>query len=199
MPSPPEKRERWGAAFFSSLRPPGDRRGSPAGRRRRATRSEKLALLFGAGVLVLTMVHHVYGALLYETPERYHAVYIASAALAVMVSADSLSRRRPSSVPGRAAWWTGWSVNGVVAVLLFGAIEGFYNHVLKVALYFGGLPEHHMRRLYSDALFEMPTDVIFELTGGLHAIPSVFAAVFLARSLVEGECEPCERTSTSGG
>ncbi len=198
MPRPTEEREQ-GAPSFSPLRPPGDHRPSPAGRRRRATSSEKLALLSGTGVLVLTMVHHVYGALLYETPERYHAVYIAGAALALMVSADWLSRRRPSSVLGRVAWWTGWSVNGVVAVLLFGAIEGFYNHVLKVALYFGGLPEHHMGRLYSDALFEMPNDVIFELTGGLHVIPSVFAAVFLAQTLVERGYHSCERTSTSGG
>lgn len=146
---------------------------------------ERRALLAGAGVLVLTGIHHVYGAILYETPERYHAVFIAAAALFVMLAGRALVRRRNGSPADRIGRWTAWSVNAVVSVLLFGAVEGFYNHVVKVALYFGGLPEARMRVLFRSDLHEMPNDLIFEATGVLQAVPAVLAGYYLVRALRE--------------
>jgi hypothetical protein len=142
---------------------------------------ERFAFLAGAAVLLLTSIHHVYGAIRYETPERYHAVVIAGAALALMVIFQAARRRIGSRLARRSAWWAGLSVNAVVAVLLFGAIEGFYNHVIKVAFHFGGMSEERLRWLYRDPLYELPNDVIFEVTGVLQVVPAAFAAYFLTR------------------
>lgn len=151
-----------------------------------AAGAERLALLGGTAVLLLTSVHHVYGAWRYDTPERYHAVVIAGVALTLMLVLHAVSTRVGSSFAARATWWAGWSVNAVVAVLLFGVVEGLYNHVLKVALYFGGMSEERLRWLYRDPLYELPNDLIFEMTGVLQVVPAAFAAYFLTMAVVRG-------------
>jgi hypothetical protein len=150
-----------------------------------AAGAERLALLGGAAVLLLTSVHHVYGALRYDTPERYHAVVIAGVALALMLGLHTVSTRSGSNLVGPMAWWAGWSVNAIVAVLLFGLVEGFYNHMVKVVLYFGGLSEERLRWLYRDPLYELPNDLIFELTGVLQVVPAALAAYFLVQVVME--------------
>jgi hypothetical protein len=152
--------------------------------------SERRALLAGTAVLALTSIHHVYGAVHYGTPERYHAVFIAAVALALILGPAAIARRRPASAAGRAAWWTSWGVNGIVSVLLFGAVEGFYNHVVKVVAYFGGASEERLRWLFRDPLYEMPNDAIFEVTGVLQVVPAAFAAYYLARAAAA----VCERS-----
>ena len=137
----------------------------------------------GLGVLALTIVHHVYGAIRYATPERYHAVFIALGALAVILGGFALYRRQPDARGGRFGWWLFWGASGLVPVFLFGVVEGFYNHVVKVALYLVGLPEESLRRLYPAPTYELPNDVIFELTGVLQVAPAVLAGVFLVRLL----------------
>src|SRR5215213_5479830 len=143
-------------------------------------RAERRAFLAGAAVLVLTSVHHAYGAVRYGTPWRYHAVLVGAAALAVMLGALAVSRARPASAAGRAAWWTFVGVNAAVCVLLFGGFEGLYNHVAKVALYLSGLPADRMRVLFPPPMYEMPNDAFFELTGILQVVPAGAAAYYLA-------------------
>jgi hypothetical protein len=159
--------------------------------------SDRPAYLAGIGVLFLTTLHHVYGAILYDTPERYHAVAIAAGAFLVMAGGRWSSRRWPRhpQVPRcgcprtferrRIGWWLSWGTNAGVCVLLFGAVEGFYNHVVKVTLYLAGLSEEALRVLYPDPTYELPNDVIFELTGVLQVVPAGVAAYYLIRVLRE--------------
>lgn len=147
-------------------------------------RDEARALAAGAAVLALTVGHHVYGAIHYATPERYHAVVIAMAALGVILGGFALSRRWPGARVRRGGWWVFWGGSALVPVLLFGVVEGFYNHVLKVALYLGGLREESLRRLYPAPTYELPNDLIFELTGVLQVVPAVLAGYFLVRLLL---------------
>ena len=142
-------------------------------------RRESWALAGGLGALALTVVHHVYGAIRYATPERYHAVFIALAALTVILAGFTLHRRQPNTRGGHFGWWLFWGASGLVPVLLFGLVEGFYNHVVKVALYLIGLPEESLRVLYPAPTYELPNDVFFELTGVLQVAPAVFAGYFL--------------------
>lgn len=144
-------------------------------------RASVRAFFAGAAVLALTTVHHVYGAIHYGTPERYHAVGIAGAALALMASGFILHRRGSGSGPSRAGFWLFWLTTGAVPVLLFGVVEGLYNHGVKVGLWAIEVPEASLRRLFPDPTYEMPNDVVFELTGILHVIPSAIAAIYLAR------------------
>jgi hypothetical protein len=143
--------------------------------------AERRALLAGSSVFALTSIHHVYGAIRYDTPERYHAVLVGAAALIVMLIALRVSRARPASATGRAAWWTFFGVNATVFVLLFGAFEGLYNHALKVALYLGGTPVAQLRVLFPAPMYEMPNDWFFEVTGILQLVPAAVTAYYLDR------------------
>ena len=143
--------------------------------------AERRALLAGSTVFALTSIHHVYGAIRYDTPERYHAAVLAAAAVIVMLGALSVSRASPTSVTGRAAWWTFVGLNATVFVVLFGAFEGLYNHALKDALYLAGTPVAQMRVLFPAPMYEMPNNWFFEVTGVLQVVPAAATAHYLNR------------------
>jgi hypothetical protein len=144
-------------------------------------RAERRAFLAGSSVFALTSIHHVYGAIRYDTPERYYAAVIAAVAVIMSLGALRISRARPTSAIGRAAWWAFLGVNATVFVLLFGAFEGLYNHALKDALYFGGAPLAQMRVLFPAPAYEMPNDWFFEVTGVLQMVPAAVTAYYLDR------------------
>jgi hypothetical protein len=59
------------------------------------------------------------------------------------------------------------------------AAEGGYNHVMKNALFFGGLPRSTLERLFPPPTYEMPTDLWFEGSGVLQFVIAVWAAYYL--------------------
>lgn len=140
------------------------------------------AVLWSFAVLALTSLHHVYGAIHYGTPWRYHAVQLAAIALVVILGADRIGRERPGRTAGRVAGQVARVVIWLVPVLLIGGYEGLYNHVAKTALYFAGLPEAWMATLFPPPTYEMPNDLLFETTGILQIVPAGLAA----RALVRG-------------
>lgn len=140
------------------------------------------ALVAAGAVLAMTSVHHVYGAIHYATPWRYHAVHVSGVVLVVLLGAYGLGRAKPGTSAGRAADWVLWGVTWLVPVLLIGGFEGLYNHVLKNALYWGGLPAGWMTSLFPPPTYEMPNDLIFEITGLLQVPPAAVAARALWRS-----------------
>lgn len=145
--------------------------------------SERGALVAAAALTVVTSIHHVYGAIRYETPARYHAAVIAVAALVAMVVARRLSLSRPGSVSGRTASWIFIAVSATVFLLLFGVAEGLYNHTVKNILYFAGTPMARMRALFPAPTYEMPNDLFFEVTGVLQVLPGATVAYYLRRLL----------------
>jgi hypothetical protein len=147
--------------------------------------AERRALAWGAAVGALTSVHHVYGAIVYDTIWRLHAVALSAAALLVMLAALAISRRFRELALGRVAWWLFWAVNAVVFGLGVGGFEGVYNHVLKNVLWLGGLPLPDLRVLFPAPTYEMPNDIFFEFTGVAQVIPAALAARWLAVLLAE--------------
>src|SRR6185369_2309496 len=143
-------------------------------------RAERRALLAGASSFVLTSVHHVYGALRYHTPWRYHAVALGALALLAMYVALWLSRRRSTTIAARVAWWTFWIVEALVFVVGLGLFEGAYNHVLKLVLYLAPLSPASFQALFPSPTYEVPNDAFFELSG----VAQVFPAAFAARQLL---------------
>jgi hypothetical protein len=139
------------------------------------------AVLWSSAVLALTSLHHVYGAIRYDTPWRYHAVQLAAVTLLVMLGADRVGRARSDATMGRIAERVLWSVSWLVPILLIGGFEGLYNHVVKDALYFAGLPDPWMTTLFPPPAYEMPNDLAFETTGILQVLPAALAARELAR------------------
>lgn len=139
------------------------------------------------GVLILTSVHHVYGAVIYDTPWRLHIVHIAIPVAAVIVAALWLGAARGNTTTGRVATWVGIAVILVFPVAMIGFMEGGYNHVLKNAVFFTG-GEEAMRTLFPQWLYEpgsveTPNDFVFEATGVAQFPLSVWTAVLAWRTV----------------
>lgn len=132
--------------------------------------------------LMLTTVHHVYGAYVYDTPWRLHAAHV-SALVAVAIAGSRLVLRRSrGNLTGRIAFGVFALLTLVVPVLLIGIFEGAYNHVLKNALYFAGASPALMGRLFPPPTYELPNDAFFEITGVLQVVPTALAAWYLYRA-----------------
>lgn len=146
-------------------------------------RPVSLPLAGAATVLILTTVHHVYGAERFQTPWRYHAAFVAIPALLVLVAARALCRRQPDSVPGRIAFGVFVLVSILVPIALIGLFEGGYNHVLKNILYFGGAAPENLTTLFPPPRYEMPSDLFFEVTGIAQFPAALWAIASLSRAL----------------
>jgi hypothetical protein len=134
-------------------------------------------------VLLLTSVHHVYGAVIYDTPWRLHAVYISAVAALVIAAVHALQRWFEGRQAGRVARWLLAAVIAAVPVAMIGAVEGAYNHVAKNALYFGGASLDTLHRLFPPPTYELPNDAVFEITGMLQVVPAAFATWYIVRML----------------
>jgi hypothetical protein len=116
---------------------------------------------------LLTTIHHLHGARIYDTPGRYHAVSLAVAALTVQAALLALAVADASRLAALAR--TGFSVLSVlVFAVLFGVIEGGITHVVAPLLAGG----------YSD---DEPFDLLFELTGVLQVAPAFAMTVLVFR------------------
>ena len=131
---------------------------------------------YAHATLLLTVVHHVYGAVRYATPFRAHGAAVALAVAGVLAALAWARRRAPGRPAGRVAGWAAALLVLVVPVLTVGAFEGVYNHVLKVALYLGGAPGGLLPILFPPPVYQPPDDVWFELTGVLQVVPAALAA-----------------------
>jgi hypothetical protein len=139
------------------------------------------AAWWGIAVLLLTTVHHVYGASVYRTPWRLHVAPVSAAAAAAMIGALRIIRRPAATGIARVAFWTFAGVTFLLPVVGIGLFEGGYNHVLKNALYFGGASPTLMRHLFPPPTYEMPNDAFFEVTGMMQAILGGFTGSALYR------------------
>jgi ubiquinone/menaquinone biosynthesis C-methylase UbiE len=135
------------------------------------------------GALLLTTIHHVYGAAIYNTPWRNHVAFISLPAAFFIAGALFASGKYHNTTFGRVALW---SAIAAVVVIPFGAIglfEGGYNHVVKNALYFSGASSTLMRRFFPPPAYEMPDDLFFELTGALQFFVALPAGYYAYRLL----------------
>lgn len=132
--------------------------------------------------LVLTSVHHAYGAMIYGTPWRLHILHIAvpaAVAIALLLFIGSARRGKPG---GRLATWAAVAIILAFPVATIGVFEGGFNHVLKNLIYFG-FGVDSARALFPPPTYEMPNDLVFELTGVAQFPLSILASVFALRLL----------------
>jgi hypothetical protein len=97
-------------------------------------------LLASASVLILTVLHHFYGAAIYGTPWRQHIAVIVLPVLLVLLLAYGAQRWHPLTLLSRAGMWLFIVLTLVVPIGLIGFFEGGYNHLVKNVLFFGGVP-----------------------------------------------------------
>jgi hypothetical protein len=136
---------------------------------------------FALAVLLLTSVHHAYGAYAYHTLWRLDAVFVSAFAAAAIISSRVVIQRNADETVREIAFWVFTAVVLVVPVALIGLFEGAYNHALKNALYFAGASVTLMDRLFPPPTYELPNDVFFEATGIMQAALGSITAWLLYR------------------
>ncbi len=133
------------------------------------------------GLLLLTSVHHAYGAYIYDTPWRLHIVPVSIAVAAVMRATSGVHRRYQTTVAGTIALWTLCATTLVFPFGMIGFFEGGYNHVLKNVLYLGGASPQLMQTMFPAPMYELPNSVFFELTGMAQLVPAIVGILHLFR------------------
>ena len=136
---------------------------------------------YSLAVLLLTSVHHAYGAYAYHTLWRLDAVVLSAFAAAAIVSSLVVIQRNTDATVQEIAFWVFAGVVLVVPVALIGLFEGAYNHALKNALYFAGASSTLMNRFFPPPTYELPNDVFFEATGVMQAVLGSITAWLLYR------------------
>lgn len=152
-------------------------------------RASTKTLLASVGVLALTVIHHVYGAAIYDAPFRQHVAFGILPVLLVLVLAYWLYRSRPHTSLGRVCLWLFMGLTLVVPIGVIGLFEGGYNHLLKNVLYFGGAPRSTLARLFPPPTYEMPDDFWFEVTGILQFLVALPAGYWLLKMWRERRME----------
>lgn len=140
---------------------------------------------YSLGILLLTSVHHAYGAYIYDSPWRLHVVGFAIGA-AVLIGGAANVYRRHTGFARTLAFWVLCAVTLAFAIALIGFFEGGYNHVLKDALYFVGAPRDVMQKLFPAPAYEMPSSVFFEVTGVAQLMLGILGARHLYRLVSRG-------------
>jgi len=130
-------------------------------------------------VLLLTTVHHVYGAYIYNTPWRHHVAIVSTVTAAILFASLHVLRTRTAGVAGKIAFRVFAVVTLVIPVVAIGIFEGGYNHALKDALYFTGASPGLMQQLFPPPTYEMPNDAFFEITGVLQLVPAATTGWYL--------------------
>lgn len=145
------------------------------------------AAVSAMAVLLLTIVHHGYGATIYDAAFRSHVVLVAIPLGILIGSLLYAGKRYATSRAARSCAWLAVALILLPLTVMLGLYEGGYNHLAKNVLFFAGGSPELMRTLYPGSLYEMPNDVAFEVTGVLQLPVAMIAgrdAIRLALRLI---------------
>ena len=152
---------------------------SAAGTRLSETQLAKRVLASSVAVFTLTSIHHSYGAYVYDTPWRLHAVMVSGAVTLLMAGLLRVSQFSGAPRRANAATYAFVVMGSLVMFVGFGMFEGGYNHLVKDILYFSNVSPELMRQLYPAGRYELPNDSFFEITGVLQILPGAFTGSYL--------------------
>jgi hypothetical protein len=136
--------------------------------------------LYSNLLMILTSLHHVYGAIIYNTPWRNHVLLVSIPVMVITVLLKNyLSKNQFTAKSFR--FWLLWIIILIPSLALIGMFEGVYNHIIKNIMFFGGASGALLMQLFPPPKYEMPDDFIFELTGILQGILVVPVALYLVQ------------------
>jgi hypothetical protein len=133
---------------------------------------------YSNALMMLTGIHHIYGAWVYHTPWRLHVLALS---IPVLVINWFLVRGAVS----RFKFYMFCLVNFVISVILIGLYEGMFNHLMKNLLYFSGLDKATLLQLFPPPTYVMPNDFWFELTGiaqALITVPLIYFSIKMVKA-----------------
>ena len=120
--------------------------------------------LYGTSLMIMTSLHHMYGAFHYDTPWRLHMLFFSLP----VVLLNWLAIKWPSR--SRLLYPAFCLANFILSIWFVGLYEGVYNHLAKNLLFFSGINAQIMASLFPPPMYEMPNDFFFEFTGILQAL-----------------------------
>ena len=136
--------------------------------------------LYSNALMIVTSIHHVYGAVVYNTPWRLHILMVSIPVLifTLVVSHFLIKREFPGKNLLLLFFWT---IILIFSVVLIGGYEGVYNHALKNVFFFSETSETILDKMFPSSMYVMPDDFLFELTGVLQAVIFVPLLVQMAQ------------------
>ena len=134
---------------------------------------------YGNVLMMVTSIHHVYGAYVYDTPWRLHVL-----AFSIPIIAFNwyVSKKYKAN---KTIFYTFCGANLIITISLIGLFEGVYNHLVKNVLFYWNTDPETMARLFPPPKYVLPNDFVFEFTGILQAllvIPLLYYFVRLIQS-----------------
>lgn len=128
------------------------------------------AIISTVSVYLTTSLHHAYGAWIYDTPWRNHIITQGGFWLILSLAFLAVYQIWKK----KAVAWIFVVFAGFFFVGAIGLYEGLYNHLLKNILFFAGISQETMQVLFPPPTYEMPNDVLFEATGMLTLVISLW-------------------------
>ncbi|WP_448003160.1 hypothetical protein [Agromyces bauzanensis] len=138
------------------------------------TRPALIALL---ALFAVTTVHHLYGGLALDSPNRLLVPVLVALPVAAAVTALVIFRRT-----GRRAAVRTYATIALALAVLLGIVHSAYSHVYKDVVFLTGAPAELYVLLNPDEHFP-PDDVFFELTGVVELGAAIAVAVTAIRLL----------------
>lgn len=129
-------------------------------------------------LMLLTSVHHIYGAWVYNTPWRLHILVLSIPTLLLTWLLDRLLRKGTVNILAFAFYWV---ITLVASISLIGLYEGVYNHAFKNVVFFAGVKRETLLQLFPPPEYELPNDFWFELSGILQGVLAVLLMVPFAK------------------
>lgn len=127
-------------------------------------KTQKIPVFSSVGTMIITLVHHLYGAVIYDEPFRLHVAIFAVPVIVVLLSTYAGYNKIPNVVLRKICLFIFLVVSIFFSVAAIGFYEGGYNHVIKNILYFSGVSTDTLDELYP-SIYELPNDFVFEVTG----------------------------------
>jgi hypothetical protein len=132
------------------------------------------------------MLHHVYGGLIYRTPERFAIALFFTVVLLPTIGL-LLRYRRTGKRPALIAFAI---LVAVIWVAVLGLFEGGYNHAYTDILLLAGVSRADALKVHPAAMagdFNYPPDsLLFEASGVLQLVTSLLTAYFVYRLWLAG-------------
>ena len=136
-----------------------------------------LAVISGLIAGLVSIVHHWYGAVIYNTPWRVGVSYWIAGIVMIVYSLLYIYWENIDNIAGKIAMWI-FLFCAIIFQAGFIMFECVYSHVLKNILFFGGMPQSNLDTLYPSPAYHLPDNLFFEITGLLQLVG--FVAVWYA-------------------
>ena len=136
-----------------------------------------LAIFSGVIAGLISSIHHWYGAVEYNTPWRAGVTYWIVGSVLIVYSLLFVYWKNLGNIIGKISIWI-FLFSAVIFQAGFIMFECVYSHVLKNILFFGGMSQSILEKLYPAPAYHLPDNMFFEFTGLLQLVG--FVAVWYA-------------------